>query len=83
MNGNPHAESVNKGIQNIRDLIGRRELYQRDGMGIILEAQSRMAVAHEVRTLALVNLLGNVPLDDVKYTQLLLDIQNRIGHGAE
>jgi len=80
MIGNPHAESVNNGIQNVRDLIGRREMYQRDGMGIILEAQSRMAVAHEVRTLTLVTLLATIPVDDADYEALLHEVRQGLGH---
>jgi hypothetical protein len=82
MKGNPHAESVNNGIQNVRDLIGKREMYQRDGQGIILEAQSRMAVAHEVRTLALVNLLASGAVYDTEYEDLLHEVRRGLGHGA-
>jgi len=83
MNGNPHAQSVANGITAIEGMIGRRELYQRDGMGMIVEAQSRMALAHEQRTANLIHFLGTVPVGDVKYTQLLLEIQNRLGHGTD
>ena len=79
MKGNPHAESVNNGIQNIREMIGRRELYQRDGQGIILEAQSRMTIAHETRTATLVNLLASVPMDDDLYADLMQDVMDRLG----
>ena len=79
MKGNPHAESVNNGIQNIRDLIGRREMYQRDGQGIILEAQSRMAVAHEVRTLSLVSLLASGAVYDTEYEDLLNEVRRGLG----
>jgi len=83
MRGNAHAESVLEGIANIERMIGKRELYQRDGMGIIVEAESRLAIAHEQRTTNLINFLGTIPVDDVRYTQLLLDIQNRMGMGHE
>ena len=79
MKGNPHAESVNNGIQNIRELIGKRELYQRDGLGIIVEAQSRMAIAHETRTASLVNLLAFVPMDDDVYADLKQVVMVRLG----
>jgi hypothetical protein len=81
MKGNPHAESVSIGVENIRNLIGRRELYQRDGLGIIVEAQSRMAIAHEQRTANLINLLGTVPMDDQTYDQLRIEVMERVGHG--
>lgn len=80
MKGNPHAEAVNNGIQNVRELIGKREMYQRDGQGIILEAQSRMAVAHEVRTQTLVHLLASIPMDDADYADLLREVRLGLGH---
>jgi len=80
MKGNPHAESVNNGIQHVRDLIGKREMYQREGMGLILEAQSRMAVAHEVRTMALVTLLTSGSVFDTEYADLLHEIRRGLGH---
>lgn len=80
MKGNPHAESVNNGIQNVRELIGRREMYHRDGLGLILEAQSRMAVAHEVRTLALVNLLTSGSVFHAEYEDLLNEVRRGLGH---
>lgn len=80
MKGNPHAESVNSGIQNVRELIGRREMYQRDGTGLILEAQSRMAVAHEVRNLALVNLLTSGSVFSPEYEDLLNEVRRGLGH---
>ena len=79
MKGNPHAEAVNNGIQNIRDMIGKREMYQRDGLGIILEAQSRMAVAHEVRTLALVNMLAAGAAHGTDHTDLMREIRQGLG----
>jgi len=80
MKGNPHAEAVNNGIQDVRDSIGRREMYQREGMGLILEAQSRMAVAHEVRTMALVTLLTSGSVFDTEYADLLHEIRRGLGH---
>jgi hypothetical protein len=56
MKGNPYGESVNSNIHKIRDLIGSGELYQRDGLALIVEAQSRLAVAHELRTANLIAL---------------------------
>jgi len=79
MNGNPHAVDVADGILAIRGMIGRREMYQRDGTGMILEAQSRLAVAHEQRTTNLINLLLTVGLDDEEYTRVVADIKGRLG----
>jgi hypothetical protein len=79
MKGNPHAEAVNNGIQNIRDLIGKRELYKRDGLGMILEAQSRLAVAHELRT---ANLIALEAILAAAGTDIEVDaIQERLGLG--
>ncbi len=78
MRGNPHAEAVNTGIQNVRELIGKREMYQRDGLGLILEAQSRMAVAHEVRTRNIIEMLGRTP-DDETYNDMLREVMGRLG----
>ena len=79
MKGNPYVEAVNGGVQNIRDLIGRREMYQRDGLGLILEAQSRMTVAHEVRTLALVNLLATGAVHGTEHTDLVREVRQGLG----
>ena len=80
MKGNPHAENVASGITGIEGMIGKRELYQRDGLGIILEAQSRMAMAHEQRTATLVHLLSFVPMDEARYAELLHEVGERLGH---
>jgi hypothetical protein len=77
MKGNPYAEAVNNGVQNIRELIGKRELYQRDGLGLILESQSRMAVAYELRT---ANMIALEALLQAAGTDIQVDaIQERLG----
>ena len=79
MNGNPHLKDVTDGIEHIRGMIGRREMYQRDGQGLIIEAQSRLAMAHEQRTANLINLLGTVGLEDTDYDNLVVRIKERLG----
>lgn len=82
MNGNPHAQNVLDGIQRIEGMIGRRELYQRDGQGLILEAQSRMAMAHELRTANLLKFIGLVPLSEDEYEDRVAELKGRLGHEA-
>ena len=79
MNGNPHVQDVVEGITRIEGMIGRREMYQRDGQGLIIEAQSRLAMAHEQRTANLINLLGTVGLEDRDYDSLVVSIKERLG----
>lgn len=81
MNGNPHAADVLGGILHIEELIGRRELYQRDGRGLILEAQSRLATAHELRTSNLLKFIATVPLSDEEYAVRVAELKERLGHG--
>lgn len=82
MNGNPHAQNVLDGILRIEGMIGRRELYQRDGQGIILEAQSRMAMAHELRTQSLLTFIATVPLSDDSYALIVEELKGRLGHAG-
>jgi len=79
MNGNPHVHNVVEGISLIEGMIGRREMYQRDGRGMILEAQSRLAMAHEQRTQNLINLLGTVGLTDGDYENIVVVVKERLG----
>ena len=79
MQGNPHIQNVVDGISVIEAMIGRREMYQRDGRGMILEAQSRLAMAHEQRTANLINLLGTVGLTDSDYNNIVVVIKDRLG----
>jgi len=79
VNGNPHVNDVVTSIAYIEGLIGKREMYQRDGRGLIMEAQSRLAMAHEQRTANLINLLGTVGLADSDYDGLVVVIKERLG----
>lgn len=79
MNGNPHVNDVTSNIALIEGMIGRREMYVRDGKGLIMEAQSRLAMAHEQRTANLINLLGTVGLEDSDYNNLVVVIKERLG----
>jgi hypothetical protein len=81
MNGNPHAANVLDGISQIEGMLGRRELYQRDGRGLILEAQSRMVVAHELRTANLLKFIATVPLSEDEYNSRVGELRERLGHG--
>ena len=81
MKGNPHAANVLDGITQIEGMIGRRELYQRDGRGLILEAQSRMVTAHELRTANLLQFIATVPLSEEEYEDKVSELKERLGHG--